>query len=79
MTLNGTLIYSKTVTKINPDRAREAQAALTKLLAQLAVANQKPNKTPDDKDLIEKLKNAIKRARDRLKASEEHARTGQGY
>ena len=38
-----------------------------------------PNKTPDDKDKIDRLKKALKKALERLKKSEEHARTGQGY
>ena len=70
----------RTGRKVNEDRAAAAQAEIARIMAELngPHGNPKPNKTPQDKKRIEALKRALKRAIDRLRKSEEHARTGQG-
>jgi hypothetical protein len=68
----------KTGRKANADRVEAAKEALEQLRKQLAEARSKPNKTPDDKDAIERIEKAIQKALDRIQKSEEHAMKGQG-
>ncbi len=51
---------------------------LTELKKQLATAEATPNKTPEDKEKIEKLKAAISKQQSRMKKSESHWRRGKG-
>lgn len=64
--------------KINQKRLEELQRQLDKLKQDLDIATRKPNKTPDDKDVIEKIKRAINKVVDAMKKSETHGRTGKG-
>jgi len=64
--------------KINQKRLDALQKQLDQLKEQLANASRKPNKTPEDKDLIEKIKRAINKVIDAMKKSETHGRTGKG-
>jgi hypothetical protein len=68
----------RTGRKVNADRAAAARAELERLRGEFEAAIKKPNKTPEDKAQIQRLINAIRRQTDRLRASEEHARAGQG-
>ncbi|HEX5702842.1 MAG TPA: RHS repeat-associated core domain-containing protein [Pyrinomonadaceae bacterium] len=62
--------------KANPDRVEAARQLLEQLKQELAKANSKPNKSPDDKKLVEKIKAAIRKQLDRMKKSESHGRKG---
>jgi RHS repeat-associated protein len=65
--------------KANQDRVEAAAAELERLRRELGNAEMKPNKTPDDDDLIKRLRKAIKKQLARLRKSETHGRRGQGY
>jgi parvulin-like peptidyl-prolyl isomerase len=64
--------------KINQKRLEELTKQLEQLRQDLAGANSKPNKTPDDKKLIDKIKAQINKVLDAMKKSETHGRTGKG-
>jgi len=64
--------------KINQNRLDALQKQLDQLKQDLANASRKPNKTPEDKDLIEKIKRAINKVIDAMKKSETHGRKGKG-
>jgi len=64
--------------KINQKRLDGLQKQLEELKQALANATKKPNKTPEDKTLIEQIKRAINKVIDAMKKSETHGRTGKG-
>ena len=62
--------------KANPDRVEAARRLVEQLRDELAKLESKPNKTPDDKKLVDKIKAAIRKQVDRMKKSETHGRKG---
>jgi RHS repeat-associated protein len=64
--------------KANPDRVEVARRLAEQLRDELAKLQSKPNKTPDDKKLVDKIKAAIRKQVERMKKSETHGRKGKG-
>jgi hypothetical protein len=69
----------KTSRKANLDRVAAAKTRLQGLEEQYNALEAKRLKTPEDKELLSKLERAIRKARDDMKKSENHAQKGQGY
>ncbi|MDX1999251.1 MAG: RHS repeat-associated core domain-containing protein, partial [Thermoanaerobaculia bacterium] len=68
----------KTGRKTNAARVEAAKEKIANLKEKRDLLESKANKTPADKDKLKEIKAEIKREEDRLRASEEHARKGQG-
>jgi RHS repeat-associated protein len=64
--------------KANPDRVQSAKDRLADLKQQRDALDRKTNKTPADKEKLDKLKRAVNRETDRMKKSETHSRKEKG-
>ncbi len=64
--------------KINKKRKEGLDKTLKDKKQKLSEENKKPNKTPEDKDNIDRLEREIKKLLDALKKSETHGRKGKG-
>ncbi len=64
----------KTGRKVNPDRAQAAKDAVEDLRKQIRELEGTPNKTPEIKQQIQRLKGQLSRQLIRMGVSEEHAR-----
>jgi RHS repeat-associated protein len=68
----------KTGRKLSRDRLAHQQETVDRLRGERDALRSKRNKTPADKEALEAKERELKREVDRLSASEEHARKGQG-
>jgi len=68
----------KSERKVNKNRAEVAKKAENNAREQLDKLKSRPNKTPEDKAEMERLKREIQKQLDRQKKSESHDRKGKG-
>jgi hypothetical protein len=68
----------KTGRKASKHAIEQGQRLIEETRKKLAELRSKRNKSPEDKELINRTERELKRLLDRLRKSEEHARVGQG-
>jgi hypothetical protein len=67
----------KTGRKASKDAIESGRKVVEEIRKKLGDLRSKPNKKPEDHDLIDRVKRELKKAIDNLRKSEEHARTAQ--